>query len=379
MHDLANLPQDGRPVYRLGGGNPALIAPLSRIFQAQLRALAADREAFEQNYCVYPSPQGHLGFIHSLVRLLNQQYGWQLTPQHVALTNGSQNAFFMLFNLFGGRRGENQRRILLPQKPHIEQLDERTFKYRINTDALSIDKSIGALCISRPTNPTGNVITDTELDYLDHLASEHDIPLIIDNAYGAPFPNIIHVPATLRWHDNIILSMSLSKLGLPAARTGIIIARPDIIETITEMNAVLNLTPVGATAAMVQPLIDSGEILRLCDEHIRPYYKQRAEQALNWFDAAFAGLPALAHKPEGSIFLWLWFPELPITTNALYERLKQRCVIVVPGSYFFPGLQEDWPHKHQCIRVNVAGDAGEIQTGLTLIADEVRQVMQMAA
>ncbi|EHC98434.1 Valine-pyruvate aminotransferase [Salmonella enterica subsp. enterica serovar Urbana str. R8-2977] len=47
------------------------------------------------------------------------------------------------------------------------------------------------ICVSRPTNPTGNVITDEELMKLDRLANQHNIPLVIDNAYGVPFPGII--------------------------------------------------------------------------------------------------------------------------------------------------------------------------------------------
>ena len=62
--------------------------------------------------------------------------------------------------------------------------------------------------------------------------------------------------------------------------------------------------------------------------------------------AGFPGLPmALARpKPEGAIFLWLWFKDLPITTEQLYQRLKARGVLMVPGHNFFPGLDKPWPH-----------------------------------
>ena len=36
----------------------------------------------------------------------------------------------------------------------------------------------------------------------------------------------------------------------------------------------------------------------------------------------------LIHKPEGAIFLWLWFKDLPITTELLYQRLKKRGVFL---------------------------------------------------
>ena len=86
-----------------------------------------------------------------------------------------------------------------------------------------------------------------------------------------------------------------------------------------------------------------------------------------------AGVPFSIHKPEGALFLWLWFEGLPITTRELYERLKKRGVLVVSGHYFFPGLDEPWRHKDECIRVTYAQDDEVVEKGLSIIADEVRK------
>ncbi|MCB0180850.1 MAG: valine--pyruvate transaminase, partial [Anaerolineae bacterium] len=72
-------------------------------------------------------------------------------------------------------------------------------------------------------------------------------------------------------------------------------------------------------------------------------------------------------------FVWLWFKDLPITSQTLYERLKQQGVLVVPGEYFFPGLQEEWAHKYECIRVNYALDNDIVRRGISIIADEVKK------
>ena len=56
------------------------------------------------------------------------------------------------------------------------------------------------------------MITDEELLKLDALANQHGIPLVIDNAYGVPFPGIIFSEARPLWNPNIVLCMSLSKL-----------------------------------------------------------------------------------------------------------------------------------------------------------------------
>lgn len=393
MHDLAHLPDDGRPLYRLGGGNPAQIPELTATFVEQIRRFTDNSDSFRRGATLYSAAQGHAGFIKSFASLMQSKYGWPITEKNVVLTNGSQNAFFMLFNLFGGATNGTVRKIHLPvapeyigyedvalsepifssQRPVIELLDDQLFKYRLDKNNIQLNSDTAAICVSRPTNPTGNVLTDNEVNALDMLAQQHGIPLIIDNAYGAPFPNIINVPATLTWHDNIVLSMSFSKFGLPGARTGIVVANQQIIEALTQMNAVMNLSPSSLAPAILQPLFEDGSILTLCDQHIKPHYQNRAEEALSWFRQSFEGLPALAHKPEGSIFLWLWFPELNISSAQLYQRLKQLGVIVVPGHYFFPGLANDeWEHKQQCVRVNIGGDAQELRTGLDLIANEIR-------
>ncbi len=76
------------------------------------------------------------------------------------------------------------------------------------------------------------------------------------------------------------------------------------------------------------------------------------------------------HKSEGAIFLWLWFDELPISTKELYQRLKARGVLVVPGEYFFFGT-DDWPHAHQCLRMNYVQPQEVMEKGIAIIAEEV--------
>jgi valine--pyruvate aminotransferase len=92
---------------------------------------------------------------------------------------------------------------------------------------------------------------------------------------------------------------------------------------------------------------------------------------VQWFRDSLGDLPYHIHKPEGAIFLWLWFEGLPISSQELYERLKQRGVLVVPGHNFFVGLDDDWVHRHECIRVSYAQDADTVRRGVSIIAEEV--------
>ena len=205
------------------------------------------------------------------------------------------------------------------------------------------------------------------------ISEQHQIPLIIDNAYGLPFPNIIFTEAEPVWNDNTILCMSLSKLGLPGTRTGIVIANTEIIEAITGMNAIFNLATSGFGAQLAIDLVKSGEIISLSKNHITPYYQQKAEQAISWLSESLQGYDFHLHKAEGALFLWLWLRDLPISSEMLYERLKARGVLVVSGHYFFPGLEQDWRHKHECIRITYSQEDQTVKKGLGIIAEEVRR------
>jgi valine--pyruvate aminotransferase len=263
--------------------------------------------------------------------------------------------------------------LFIANKPEIEHIDEHIFKYHIDFDRIGITDNIGAICLSRPTNPTGNVLTDSEIERLMDIACANRIPLIIDNAYGAPFPGIIFTDVKAVWNEQTIFCMSLSKLGLPAARTGIIIAGKEIVSMVSKMNAIMSLAPGSMGAAITTDLIRTGRIINLSRDIIRPFYQQKAQTALKQVLDEFDGINFHIHKPEGAFFLWLWFPDLPITSRELYQRLKKRGVLIVPGYYFFPGIDDKWPHKTECIRINYSQDAETVFNGIKIIADEVKK------
>jgi len=237
-----------------------------------------------------------------------------------------------------------------------------------------VDDDVAAICVSRPTNPTGNVLTDDEIARLSVLAEQHDIPLIIDNAYGAPFPNIIFTDATPVWNEHTVLTLSLSKIGLPGTRTGIVIANEKIAAAVSSMSAIVGLANGNIGQAIMEPLIRSGEILELSNEVVRPYYIEKSRQARAWVDQEFdPALPYRVHLSEGALFLWLWFEDMPISSKELYERLKARGVLIVSGHYFFFGEDdlEPWQHRHECIRMTYTMDERTVHEGIKIIAEEV--------
>ena len=377
----------------LGGGNPAAIPAMLDYFRQASEEMLASGELVAA-LANYDGPQGKDAFVKALAQLFRETYGWDISEKNISLTNGSQSGFFYLFNLLAGKQPDgSHKKVLLPiapeyigygdagidedifvsYHPEIELLDNGLFKYHVDFEQLTVDDSVAAICASRPTNPTGNVLTDEEVRKLDKLARENNIPLIIDNAYGLPFPNIIFEDVEPFWNENTILCMSLSKLGLPGVRCGIVIASEEITQALTNMNGIISLAPGSVGPALANHIIGKGDLLKLSSEVIKPFYKQKSQRAVELLQEAITDERFRIHKPEGAIFLWLWFDELPITTMELYQRLKARGVLIVPGEYFFIGQKDEWDHAHQCLRMNYVQDDEMMQKGIAIIAEEVEK------
>ena len=395
MNDLGRAMAGRDDMRMLGGGNPACIPAVQEVWRRRMRELLDAGEPFDRMLAHYDTPQGNVRFLETLARFFRRQFGWELGPENIAVANGGQTAFFCLLNLLAGEApGGGRRRILLPlmpeyigyadqgiepgllvgAEPRVEFTGPHRFKYHIDFDRLRVGDDIAALCVSRPTNPTGNVLTDAEMGRLRALARARGIPLIVDNAYGAPFPDILFSETRPVWDPGMVLTYSLSKLGLPGLRTGLVIGPPEIVAALSAMNAILSLAPGGVGQALVGPLFENDEILRLSRETIRPFYLHKSREALRWIEESFdPSLDYHVHESEGAIFLWLWFRRLPIRAEELYERLKRRGVLVVAGSHFFYGGCEHSPHAHECVRLTYSQDGAAVREGIRILAEEVRR------
>jgi len=386
----------------LGGGNPAAIPALQQRFRDRMQELLNDGAAFDRMLGNYDPPQGNPQFRAALARLLESKFGWDVGPDEIAVTAGGQTAFFYLFNLLAGQQPDGTRRkILLPLVPeYIGYADQglgddlfygcrpkitwpegesrRLFKYTVDFDAVAKalrEQPIAAIAVSRPTNPTGNVLTDEEIARLDDLAREAGVPLLIDNAYGAPFPGVIFTDAKPFWSPRTILTLSLSKLGLPGTRTAFVIAPKAIAEAMGAMTAIAGLANGNVGQQLVQPWVESGEILEFGRRDLCPWYEAKSRAAVDLMReiGGRSGVDWAVHVSEGAFFHWLWLRDLRIDTLELYERLKARKVLVVPGEYFFFGLppeQADDRHRRQCLRLNFAQPESVLREAYEILFDE---------
>jgi valine--pyruvate aminotransferase len=395
MEDLGQALSGKDPApLMLGGGNPAHIPEIEAIWKRKLETITNSPEQLRRALSIYDPPRGNASTLEALANLINTHFGWNITPENIAVTPGGQTAFFLLFNLLAGTQSDGSKgRILFPSipeyigyanqvaepnsfttlRPNISHTNPHRFRYSIDLSAVTETKDLSAICLSRPTNPSGNVVDDTTLQHLAELAQQRGIPLLIDHAYGKPFPNIMFCDATSPWNESTVHVLSLSKLGLPATRTAFIIGPPKITKAIQSMMAVAGLANTNIGQSLVTDLIQDHSIIDTCKNVITPFYKAKRDHALAAAHHHFEDhLPYAFHETDGALFLWLWLKDCPLPTHELYLRLKEKGVLVVPGEPFFFGpAAEGWKHARECIRISFAMENATVERGLAIIGNEL--------
>jgi len=399
---IETLRQAGeREFINLSAGNPVIIPEVENLWRDCTRELLESSE-YGEVVCRYGSSQGYEPFIEAIVNDFNHRYGLNLTDRNILITPGSQSLYFYAANAFGGYTDDGTlKEIVLPLSPEYTgyggvslfkealiayqptlDLDEQThrFKYRPDFNQLQINEKTGCVILSRPCNPTGNVISEQELTKISELAAPYNVPVIVDAAYAPPYPALNFTDMKPQFGGNLLHCLSLSKAGLPGERIGVAIGDPELIQVLESFQTNLCIHSPRYGQAIAARAIASGQLGDICETVIRPHYQDKFAVLEQTLDQAMPKeIPWFLHRGEGAIFSWLWLQDLPISDWDLYQELKKQDVIIVPGSSFFPGLQKSWQHKQQCIRISLTATNEEIATAMRRLASVIDNIYQGSA
>ena len=150
-------------------------------------------------------------------------------------------------------------------------------------------------------------------------------------------------------------------------------------KTLSSASACLKSACPACVPASSSPLLQDGRLKQLSDDVIRPFYRNQAQTAVSLLKCELGAYPLKIHKPEGAIFLWLWFENLPVSSQTLYEMLKAEGTLIIPGEHFFVGIDtQGYPHAHECIRMSIAQDAETLEKGIAAIGRVVRGLYDAA-
>ena len=382
----------------LGGGNPATIKPVQEIYYQEMLKLLNNKNQWQSIFGIYDSPQGNENFREIAANYYSKKFSKRITAKNILLTNGSQSSFFVILNFLAGSTSTNKKqKVLIPLVPEyigyantviesgviqsnlpiINKVSNKAkeinrFRYEINFKAINWSDDWGLALHSRPTNPTSLMLSPQQFSLLLNKCQQNNIPLLLDQAYGSPIPNLAYANNKLVFNDNTIISMSFSKAGLPGLRTGIILANEDLIKDLTKSISVMNLATTSLGPELGSVLLQDDLFDKICHNWLKPYYLDRVNKAVQIFNQYFSKLEDVyLHECDGAFFFWLWVDREDFDSEKLYQKLKEKNCFIVPGHYFFYGLspqqKENFNHHKQCFRINIAQSDEVLEKAIKLI------------
>jgi len=191
-----------------------------------------------------------------------------------------------------------------------------------------------AIILNSPNNPTGHVLTRSELEIIAELCQEFDTVAITDEIYEhILYDGAVHVPMMQipGMRDRTILVNSMSKTySVTGWRVGWVLASPDLTETIRKVH---DFMTVGAAA----PLQHAGIVaLSLPDEYytrLARDYQTRRDFLLGVLENA--GFRCI--RPFGAYYIMTDISGFGYADDVEFVRhlVQDVGVAGVPGSSFF--------------------------------------------
>ena len=332
----ANL---GEPIILLSIGEPDLPPPAS-VLDAAAKAMHSGRTR-------YAHGQGEPQTLAAIANHLTKRSGVPVSPEQVLFTAGTQNGLCTaLLTLV--QTGDE---VLVPDPYYatyegLVAASGATFvpvatqpedNFHVTAQAIehAITKRTKVLLLNTPSNPTGAVLTEKEIDEIGAVCERHDLWIICDEVYAdmtfdVPFCSPFDRPH-LRHRTLAVSSISKSH-ALPGFRAGWVASHPDVTPRL-----------VLVAEAMLfgsQPFIEDALTVALNEQHpeverLRLAFRERAETLI----IAFAGSQAItARMPEGGMFIMLDVRRTKLSGEEFaWQLLRQENVSVMPGESFGNG------------------------------------------
>lgn len=398
MEDIAitTSSSPGQRWLNLGIGNPASIPEVTAIWQRM--TAEALRVNFASVSCRYGSSRGTPELIHAIVNYFNKRYDWNIGPQNVVVGPGSQMLCFIAAALYTGPSSGRSTNLVIPLlpdytgyqglcmtpggilgvEPDVQRATGRRFRYQFDFLALERQKDIGMILLSSPSNPSGRCVTSDELERLIYSAETADVPLLIDNAYGEPFPSIGDALLAPIWHRNVINCFTMSKVGLPGERIGFAIGDERYLHSMVSFIANSALHAPQLVQMAVARALDSGDLDAVVSSAIRPFYAERRKLGERLLHSALpASVAWRLHASDGGMFSWIWVEDDWFDDGAFYQIMRDKGVFIVPGRYFFVEPENGsrlGAHARQCFRISLSTDEATLREGICLIAEALAEM-----
>lgn len=339
----AELDSPERPVVSLSAGEPDFPTP-AYIAEAGIAAIRA-------GHTHYPPAAGLAPLRAAVAAYLEETCGGSWRAEQVIVSVGAKQALFdALFTLFGPGdrvaipapywvsyppmvRMARAEPVIVPTRPEDG--------FRPTPEAVERALADGArgLILNSPSNPTGAMLDQADVEALVEVATRHDAWIVSDEIYseiryGRPFASLApHAGEDAR----ILVVNGFSKaFSMTGWRVGYAAGPVEIVRAMTRLQGHVNTnTALPAQHAALAALAEADARRRAIGEMVAAFTRRRAALL-----AALEGIPGLiAFPPEGAFYVWVdaraWCRAADMTSTALcFDLLEHERLALVPGAAF---------------------------------------------
>jgi aspartate/methionine/tyrosine aminotransferase len=310
----------GKDVIVLSVGDPDLDTPKAVVDKAIERLLARDTH--------YTESDGRPALREAIAAVHRDRTGQPVGASNVIFVNGAQNGLFVaaqvllqpgdevitfdpMYATYPATLQVSGARLVRVPSPA-----SRGFHPDLDALARAITPKTRAIFLATPSNPSGIVISEAELDAIAALAEKHDLWVVSDEVYagiadGGRVPSI-----GARLPNRALTVGSLSKThAMTGWRCGWIVGPEDFIHHAHMLAQCM----IYGLPGFIQDAALTAVHMRLeAEQSIRSYCQSRRDALF----AALEGIPGIrALKPDAGMFMLLDIRATGLAGSAFVERL----------------------------------------------------------
>lgn len=363
--------------------------PLDGLIQSLQTAIDSNSEKVHAEMAYYPAQLGALELREYTVEKLASDRGFRITPEEIALTNGSGEALGLVIQALTNpgdvvlaeefvymgttaqlrRFGADIRGVKIDEGGIIpEALDEQ-----ITALITAGEKPKYLYTIPEHQNPTGSTLSADRRKAILEIAHKHNMPILEDDCYvDLRYKGDVQ-PAFRALDDSgiVVYVASYSKLLAPGLRLGYFTCSPELMRRALSFK-------IGSGPNQFAAVAIEGFLRNNLDSHrdnFNPMLQAKCNSMVDALEANFGGSGATWSVPEGGCYVWLTMPESSDIAS-IRDEVFQQGVGYVAGVNF--EADASGTIGKNCARLCFAFESVEKNAeGIALLAQLFKQHGQM--
>ena len=217
--------------------------------------------------------------------------------------------------------------------------------------------------ISNPNNPTGKVLSKTDMERIVERCERVGAWLLADEVYIGAEIEGAQTPSFWGMSERVIVTSGLSKaFGIPGIRIGWMVGPKSIVDECWAQHDYLTIGPNTLSDIMARTAVDLKNRASLY-ARTRRILKKNLPFMETWI-SGFRGFLEF-RKPQAGAFCFVRYDSEAPSLEICERIRKKRSTLIVPGSHL--GLEG-------FLRIWMGGERGYLEEGLSRIASELNKL-----